>query len=95
MKLVVKKETPSGEPRGKSAQRSGTRSSVPCMPAESEAGNQVTWNLFLFGKPDSSRHGAPLPRDIAFHESLECFLECIADTLQPPQRFIFDLAYRQ
>ena len=34
--------------KGRSVQRSSSRSSMPCMPAVSQAGHRITWNLFCF-----------------------------------------------
>ena len=68
--LGAEKKTPPGEQRGKSAQRSGTRSSVPGMPAESEAGNQVTWNHFFLGRP--WQETAPFGRGSVTHHGVTC-----------------------
>ena len=37
-----------GEQRGESSGACACECSMPCMPVESQAGNQVTWNHFLF-----------------------------------------------
>ena len=40
---------PVGELTGEALRALDSQCSVPCMPVASQAGNQVTWNLFLFG----------------------------------------------
>ena len=46
-----------GEQRGESSGACACECSMPCMPVESQAGNQVTWNHFLLaaGRQQSSQ----------------------------------------
>ena len=52
-------KTAAGEQKGGTSGQLQMRCSEPCMPAVSNAGNRITWNLFLFTGTGKLKHAPP------------------------------------